>query len=45
MTDNHNLLISATSNIAKHVEEGKHRHNGKFITEEDKVSDNNLPVP
>jgi len=45
MTDNHNLLIDATTNISNHIAEGKHRHNGKYITPEDRVSDTNLPVP
>jgi hypothetical protein len=45
MTDNNNLLIGSTTDVSKHIAEGKHRYNGKFITAEDKVSDNNLPVP
>jgi hypothetical protein len=38
MTDNLNLLIDATSNISKHISEGKHKHYGKYITDEDRVS-------
>jgi len=45
MTDSQNLLIDSTSAITKHLSEGKHRHNGKYITPEDRVSDSNLPVP